>query len=184
MTSCHASTWLWVIPRPRWPLKDPDMTEHWLWDILSTVDTLLPIIWLWDIPSLGTRILCDITSLIEVKYAFWLIRFLADIFDQLHVDFGRCQNQMHQNWTSKQLQKLAYLFATTWSWDMMLSTMLSGLSVLLSKVDWWVVVVEFVIETSNDIEEGVSSGSLVTTADPVSLVAAGAKGTWKTGDIK
>ena len=43
---------------------------------------------------------------------------------------------------------------------------------------------EFVIETSNDIEEGVSSGSLVTTADPVSLVAAGAKGTLKTGDIK
>ena len=42
---------------------------------------------------------------------------------------------------------------------------------------------EFVIETSNDIEEGVSSGSLVTTADPVSLVAAGAKGTWKKQEI-
>ena len=42
---------------------------------------------------------------------------------------------------------------------------------------------EFVIETSNDIEEGVSSGSLVTTADPVSLVAAGAKGTWKKPEI-
>ena len=179
MTSCHASTWLWVIPRPRWPLKDPDMTEHWLWGILSTVDTLLPIIWLWDIPSLGTWQLCDITSLKEIKYAFWFIRFLADIFDQLHVDFSRCQKQMHQNWKSKQLQKFAYLFATTWSWGMM-----SSFSVLLSNVDWWVVVVEFVIETSNDIEEGVSSGSLVTTADPVSLVAAGAKGTLKTGDIK